>query len=139
MYCYNVLNKPQHFFVFQIYCTPCVTFILPRVSIKFDPKCMVPTVNIILVWGCMRDFGVGEMFICEGRMDSKIHKYPWIGVVALIFSFSTIRTEVTLKTNQKCIIYQHARQYGSDKTPSSFLNVLPSLQTRIPYNIYVNY
>lgn len=41
----------------------------------YHPDCIVPTVKhgggSIMVWGCMSASGVGELFVCEGRMNSQ--------------------------------------------------------------------
>lgn len=63
-----------------------------RVGEEFNPQCVVPTVKhgggSVMVWGCMTDSGVGEMFVCEGRMDST--KYINVLESALVPSFSTL-------------------------------------------------
>ncbi|XP_046975380.1 uncharacterized protein LOC124541508 [Vanessa cardui] len=50
------------------------TYVRRRVGEEFNPQCVVPTVKhgggSVMVWGCMTDSGVGEMSVCEGRMDS---------------------------------------------------------------------
>jgi len=46
-----------------------------RIGEEYHPDCVVPTVKhgggSIMVWGCMAAGGVGEMFVCEGRMNSQ--------------------------------------------------------------------
>jgi DDE superfamily endonuclease len=41
----------------------------------FLPNCIVPTVKYgggsVMIWGCMAAEGPGEMFLCEGRLNSK--------------------------------------------------------------------
>lgn len=45
-----------------------------RIGEEFHPECVVPTVKFgggsIMVWGSMATMGVGELFLCEGRMNS---------------------------------------------------------------------
>lgn len=63
-----------------------------RVGEEFKPECVVPTVKhgggSVMIWGCMTDTGVGEMFVCEGRMDSI--KYTNVLESALLPSFSIL-------------------------------------------------
>ena len=51
-----------------------VTFVRRWVGKAFKSECVVPTVKhgggSIMVWGCMTDYGVGQLFVCEGRMNS---------------------------------------------------------------------
>ncbi|KAL1506201.1 hypothetical protein ABEB36_005603 [Hypothenemus hampei] len=60
---------------FQIFGTPGVTFVRRRVGEEFHPDCVVPTVKYgggsTMVWGCMAADGVGEIFVCEGHMNSE--------------------------------------------------------------------
>ncbi|GJQ73195.1 hypothetical protein Trydic_g13578 [Trypoxylus dichotomus] len=41
---------------------------------KFKPACVVSTLKYgggsVMIWGCMSASGVGQMFVCEGRVDS---------------------------------------------------------------------
>lgn len=76
----------------QIFGTPGVTFVRRRVGEEFKPECVIPTVKhgggSIMVWGCMTDSGVGELFVCEGRMDST--KYINVLETALLPSFTKL-------------------------------------------------
>lgn len=59
----------------QVFGTPGVTYVRRRVGEDYLPECVVPTVKHgrggIMIWGCMASLGVGEMHICEGRMNSE--------------------------------------------------------------------
>lgn len=80
------------FFNFQIFGTPGVTFVRRRVGEEYNPECVVPTVKhgggSIMIWGCMAASGVGEMHVCDGRMDSC--KYINVLENVLQLSFSNI-------------------------------------------------
>lgn len=45
-----------------------------RVGEAYRPDCLIPTVKFgggsIMLWGCMASAGIGESFICEGKMNS---------------------------------------------------------------------
>ncbi|CAH1975274.1 unnamed protein product [Acanthoscelides obtectus] len=59
---------------YKIFGTPGVTFVRRRVGEEFNQEYVVPTLKhgggSVMVWGCMSASGVGEMFVCEGRMDA---------------------------------------------------------------------
>jgi len=61
---------------------------------EYKPECVIPTVKhgggSIMVWGCMLAHGMGEILMCEGRMDSK--KYIQVLETALDPSFNKILT-----------------------------------------------
>ena len=63
------------FLIFKIFGTPGLTFVRRRIGEEYHPDCVVPTVKhgggSIMICGCMAADGVGEMFICEGRMNSQ--------------------------------------------------------------------
>lgn len=63
-----------------------------RVGEEFNADCVVPTIKhgggSIMVWGCMTSSGVGELFVCEGRMNST--KYINVLESALLPSFTTL-------------------------------------------------
>lgn len=86
------------FSLFQIFGTPGVTFVRRRVGEEFSPECVVPTVKhgggSIMVWGCMTLSGVGEMFVCEGHMNST--KYINVLESALLPSFSALFGETNM-------------------------------------------
>lgn len=113
--------------------TPGVTFVRRRVDEEFTPECKVPTVKhgggSVMVWGCMSAAGVGEMFVCEGRMDST--KYINVLESALLPSFTTLFGD----TNMESVKFQqdnapcHKRWLGLVTITSSCLNGLPSHQT----------
>lgn len=69
-----------------------MTFVRRRAGEEFKPECVVPTVkhggSNIIVWGCMTLSGVGEMFVCEGHMNSS--KYINVPEYALLPSFLTL-------------------------------------------------
>ena len=61
----------------QVFGTPGVTYVRRCIGEEYHPVCVVPTVKhgggSIMIWGCMAADGVGEMFVCEGRMNSQNH------------------------------------------------------------------
>ncbi|CAH1979621.1 unnamed protein product [Acanthoscelides obtectus] len=77
---------------FEIFGTPGVTFVRRRVGEEFNQECVVPTLKhgggSVMVWGCMSASGVGEMFVCEGRMDAT--KYINVLENALLPSFTAL-------------------------------------------------
>lgn len=54
--------------------TPGAQFVRRRPGEAFEPDCIVPTVKYgggsVMIWGCMTANGVGEVYVCEGRMNS---------------------------------------------------------------------
>lgn len=72
--------------------TPGVTYVRRRVGEEYNPDCVVPTVKhgggSIMIWGCMAADGVGEMMLCEGRMNST--KYTEVLETALAPSVTQI-------------------------------------------------
>lgn len=75
-----------------------------RVGEEFNPECLVPTVKhgggSIMIWGCMAADGVGKMFVCDGRMDSR--KYINVMENMLVPSFRHIFGE----TNMRNVLFQ---------------------------------
>lgn len=71
-------NKPKNLrnslFFKQVFSTPGVVYVRRRPGEEYRPDCIVPTVKFgggsVMIWGCMAPSGVGEIFICEGRMNS---------------------------------------------------------------------
>lgn len=63
-----------------------------RVGEAYAKDCVVPTVKFgggsVMIWGCMASAGTGELFICEGRMNSE--KYTRMLDTVLNPSFSKI-------------------------------------------------
>lgn len=53
----------------------------------FNLECVVLIVKYgggsIMVWGCMIDFGVGELFVWEGCMDF----FKYINLLEIVFLF----------------------------------------------------
>lgn len=86
----------------QIFGTPGVTFVRRRVGEEFKPECVVPTVKhgggSIMDWGCMTDSGVGELFVCEGRMDSS--KYINVLETALLPSFTKLFGDTNMDSDK---------------------------------------
>lgn len=82
----------------QVFGTPGVTFVRRRVGEEYHPDCVVPTVKhgggSVMIWGCMATSGVGEMFVCEGRMNSE--KYINVLETALIPYLSRIFGDTNL-------------------------------------------
>lgn len=72
--------------------TPGATYVRRRVGEEYNPECVVPTVKhgggSIMIWGCMAADGVGEMVLCEGRMNSE--KYTAVLETALAPSITKI-------------------------------------------------
>lgn len=70
----------------------------------YHPDCVVPTVKhgggSIMIWGCMTADGVGEMFVCEGRMNSV--KYIEVLETALLPSLTSLFGD----TNLDGVIFQ---------------------------------
>lgn len=68
------------------------TYVRRKVGEEYKPECVVPTVKhgggSMMVWGCMSANGVGEIVVCEGRMDSK--KYIQVLETALKPSFNKL-------------------------------------------------
>lgn len=66
------------------------TYVRRRMGEEYKPECVIPTVKhgggSIMVWGCMSAHGVGEIVMCEGRMDSK--RYIQVLETALEPSFN---------------------------------------------------
>lgn len=58
----------------QIFGTPGAVYVRRRKGEEYHPDCVVPTVKFgggsCMVWGCMAAGGIGELFTCEGRMNS---------------------------------------------------------------------
>lgn len=58
----------------QLYGRPGPQYVRRRPGEAFRAECLVPTVKhgggSIMVWGCMSAAGVGEVFMCEGYMNS---------------------------------------------------------------------
>ncbi|CAG9565363.1 unnamed protein product [Danaus chrysippus] len=77
---------------FEVFGTPGVTYVRRRVGEEYNPECVVPTVKhgggSIMIWGCMAADGVGEMVLCEGRMNSV--KYTEVLETALATSITQI-------------------------------------------------
>lgn len=75
-----------------------MTFVRRRVGEEYHPDCVVPTVKhgggSIMIWGCMAADGVGEMFVCEGRMDSQ--KYINVLEAVLLPSLTRIFGDTNL-------------------------------------------
>ena len=67
-------------------------FVRRRVGEAFKPECVVPTIKhdggSKIVWGCMTDSGVSQLFICEGHINST--KYINVLESALLPSFMTL-------------------------------------------------
>ena len=63
-----------------------------RVGEAFKPECVVPNVkhcgDSIMVWDCMTNSGVGQLFICKGRLIST--KYINVLESVLLPSFTTL-------------------------------------------------
>lgn len=95
---------------FQIFGTPGVSYVRRRVGEEYHPECVVPTVKheggSIMIWGCMSANGVGEMFICEGRMNSacyiKILKDALQSSYRKIFGDSDLRNIKFQQDNAPC-------------------------------------
>ena len=72
--------------------TPGMTFVRCRVDEAFKPECVVSTVKhgdgSIMVWGCLTDTKVGQLFDCEGWMNTT--KYINVLELALLLSFTTL-------------------------------------------------
>lgn len=72
--------------------TPGVTYVRRRAGEEYNPECVVPTVKhgggSIMIWGCMAASGVGQMVLCEGRMNSQ--KYIEVLETALAPSNSLV-------------------------------------------------
>lgn len=81
-----------------------MTFVRRRVGEEYHPDCVVPTVKhgggSIMICGCMAADGVGEMFFCEGRMNSE--KYEEVLESALMPSLTSIFGD----TNLDGVIFQ---------------------------------
>lgn len=58
----------------QLSSQPGAKFVRRRPGEAFHPDCIVPTVKhgggSIMVWGCMSAAGTGDVYLCEGRMNS---------------------------------------------------------------------
>lgn len=69
---------------------------------EFKPECVVLTVKhgggSIMVWGCMTDSGVGELFVCEGRMDSS--KCTNVLETALLPSFTKLFGDTNMDSDK---------------------------------------
>lgn len=64
-----------YYYRFQLFKQPGAQYVRRRRGEAYHPDCIVPTVKYsggsIMVWGCMSAVGVGELFVCEGRMNSQ--------------------------------------------------------------------
>lgn len=95
---------------FQIFDIFGVSYVRRKVGEEYHPKCIVPTVKhgggSIIIWGCMSANGVGEMFICEGRMNSacyiKILKAALQSSYRKIFGDSGLRNIKFQQDNALC-------------------------------------
>lgn len=60
--------------IFQIFGTAGATYVRRRPEEEYHQDCIVPTVKhgggSLMVWGCMAANGVGEISVCEGRMNA---------------------------------------------------------------------
>ena len=69
-----------------------MTFVRRRLGETFKKGCVVPTgkhdAGTIVLWRCMTDSGVGQLFVCGGRMNSM--KYINLLESALLPSFKTL-------------------------------------------------
>nr|CAH7765277.1 unnamed protein product [Callosobruchus chinensis] len=69
-----------------------VTYVRRRVGEAYNPDCVVPTVKhggrSIMIWSCMAAGGVGEMLLCEGRMNSE--RYTEVFDAALALSITNL-------------------------------------------------
>lgn len=64
-----------NFFIYlQLYSTPGGRYVRRRYGEEYHSQCIVPTVKFgggsTMIWGCMTAQGVGEVYLCEGRMNS---------------------------------------------------------------------
>ena len=73
----------------RMFCTPGVIFVRRRVGKAFKAECVVPAVKhgggSIMIWVCMTDSGIGQLLVCEERMNST--KYINVLESALFLSF----------------------------------------------------
>lgn len=81
-----------------------MTYVRRRIGEEYHPDCVVHTIKhgggSMMVWGCMGASGLGEMFVCEGRMNSE----QYINV--LESSFLPSLTRIFGDTNLDGVIYQ---------------------------------
>lgn len=73
---FKQFNKFLTFFVYilQMYNPSGSQYVRRRQGEAYSPECIIPTVKhgggSIMIWGCMTSQGVGEVYVCEGRMNN---------------------------------------------------------------------
>ncbi|CAH1991553.1 unnamed protein product [Acanthoscelides obtectus] len=59
----------------ELFGQPGTRYVRRRPGEAYREECLIPTVKFgggsIMIWGCMSASGVGEVFLCEGRMTSR--------------------------------------------------------------------
>lgn len=98
--CKNVytIHQPAKFkimtifnYSIQIFGTPGAQFVRRRPGEAFRPDCIAPTVKhgggSVMIWGCMSASGVGEVFVCDGRMNSE----RYISMLDEVFEASVLK------------------------------------------------